>query len=775
MTATGGAREGQGAVRRLGSRYVLHEVLGQGTTGQVWRGARVSDGTPVAIKVLRRELADDPVIVERFLREWDLLATLDDPGLVAVRDLVNEPDTLALVMDLVEGPDLRAHLREFGPRPAREAVGITIGTLDALDRVHAAGIVHRDVKPENILIDTADPDRPVVRLTDFGIARMVGPHSRQTTGPVGTPLYMAPELGAGAPPTAAADVYAAGVVLYEILAGSPPFDSPNPVELLRAHREDEPELIQGVPAPLWDVLSRMLAKSPRQRPMSAAEAADELDEALAAVLRGGMASAGPAGLPIGPAAARPGRYATVAVAAHPHRGAVRTGTQRVLHPVGVGGAAALDSAALHTSALNTTGLDTSALNTTALGTSTILASAASGSGASGGAGESRANWNDMEHTQIAGSLPPATGRTGRGWESDAERTRIAGATGAGSTGGFGGGGGNRTGARAGWDDADAPTGLRPAVRVPARSGGPAADTNTVMSAVAPDQQPAPSSGGPGGPGGPRADRRRRTRIAAGAGLVVALVAGAGGWALASNGDANSSLSAATGTEVSLNPSVSTTGDPTSQAPGVIAIPGATHAGVVGQPGAHPVSTGANPANHAATTAPAAAATAASAATTAGSPPSPSPTDDGTAVVPNTEGTSVNAAVNTLAAAGFQGVDKKFDCYDTGAVDAVVRQSPKGVRVAKTTRISLQVQGNDCTVVPNVTGMTEAGAKNALSAKGFYWVNGACPQGYTSQVTAYTPTGRRPSGSTTITLTLNCTAPAPPPTTKPTAAKPTAAK
>ncbi len=184
-------------MRKLGSRY---ELLGQGTTGQVWRGVRVQDDAAVAIKALRRELADDPEIVDRFLREWDLLVELDSPGLVAVRDLVNEPGALAIVMDLVEGPDLRAHLREFGPRPAQEAVRLAIGTLWALDSVHSAGIVHRDVKPENILIDTSVPDRPIVRLTDFGIARVISTPSRvSATGPIGTPLYMAPELGTGAP------------------------------------------------------------------------------------------------------------------------------------------------------------------------------------------------------------------------------------------------------------------------------------------------------------------------------------------------------------------------------------------------------------------------------------------------------------------------------------------------------------------------------------------------------------------------------------------------
>ncbi|MCK9894674.1 serine/threonine-protein kinase [Frankia sp. AgB32] len=707
-------------MRKLGSRYVLHEVLGQGTTGQVWRAARVSDGAPVAIKVLRRELADDPQIVERFLREWDLLVDLDSPSLVAVRDLVREPDTLAIVMDLVDGPDLRAHLREFGPRPAEEAVGFAIGTLWALDSVHAAGIVHRDVKPENILIDPADPDRPIVRLTDFGIARVVGASPAHATGPVGTPLYMAPELGSGAPPTPAADVYSAGVVLYEVLAGSPPFDSTNPVELLRLHREEEPQPISGVPQPVWDVLARMLAKSPRARPTSAADAADELDEALTTAMRDAGAGTLGAHEQTAMIVTRRDREDAEMTGAHQRRTATRsaqapTGTQRVPRPVaaaaGVG---------------------------------------AAGVGAAGGA------WNDMEHTQVAGSLT-AVGTKSGGWSGGDEHTMIAPAAG---------------GGRADWS-ADAPTGMSPAVRVPARSGGPAADTNTVMSAIPASRQPGSGSAA-GGAGGSRGhDRRRRSRIAAGAGLVVALVAGAGGWALASGGGADSSLSAASTTGTSTDPSAVASSDGTGLglpgvATGVRPAPGP---GSTARPGAR---TTASPgsASAAPTSAPAA-------SPTAGSSPSPSPTDDGTAAVPNTEGSSFNAAVNTLQAAGFTNVTKTFDCYNAGAVDAVVKQSPNTGRAAKSTTIKLQIQGNDCKEVPNVTGMTESAAKSTLSGAGFLFVNGSCPSGYASSVVSYSPnTGRHPSGSTAVTLNLRCNAPAPttaPPTAAPTTAAPAAKK
>ena len=271
-------------MRTLGSRYVLHELLGQGTTGEVWRASRRDDGVDVAVKMLRPEFADDPVVVDRFLREWQILYDINSPELVRVLDLVNEPDALAIVMELVDGTDLREYLRHSAPLPVQQAVQIIVHVLWALDTVHGFGVVHRDVKPENVLLDERNGDGPAVRLTDFGIARMVDTLSRgraPLTGPIGTPLYMAPELGTGEAPTAALDIYSAGIVLYEMLAGAPPFDEANPTEMLRAHVEAEPLPIKGVPGPVWKVLAAMLEKSPAHRPPGAAQAARALEDALA--------------------------------------------------------------------------------------------------------------------------------------------------------------------------------------------------------------------------------------------------------------------------------------------------------------------------------------------------------------------------------------------------------------------------------------------------------------------------------------------------------------
>ncbi len=254
-------------MQKLGSGYVLHEPIGRGAFGQVWRGSTVDGDRPVAVKVLRGELADDPEVVARFVQERSVLLGFSDPHLVTVRDLVVEGDTLAIVMDLVNGVDLRVYLRERGKLELTAAVALTRQVLGALKTVHAAGVVHRDLKPANVLVDVTDPDDPQARLTDFGVARLAhGPSLTRLTGMIGTPMYMAPELAHREHAQPPADVYSAGIMLYELLAGNPPFSAPHPVALLRAHMEDAPEPIPGLPPALWDVIARMLAKAPADRP-----------------------------------------------------------------------------------------------------------------------------------------------------------------------------------------------------------------------------------------------------------------------------------------------------------------------------------------------------------------------------------------------------------------------------------------------------------------------------------------------------------------------------
>ena len=254
---------------RIGSHYLLHERIGQGGTGTVWRGEDTTSGEPRAIKVLKPEYARDPAAVARFVRERNALIALRHPSVVALHDMIAEGDTLALVMDLITGGDLDKFRRARGSTlDPQLAADLIAQACDALTAAHALGIVHRDLKPANILMDAGR-----VRLTDFGIARIGGEAAVTTTGMVlGTVSYMAPEALAGGAPAPACDVYAAGVTLYELLAGQPPFTGQAPV-VITGHLHHSPPRPDGVPEPLWQVIAACLAKDPAARPTAAQLAA----------------------------------------------------------------------------------------------------------------------------------------------------------------------------------------------------------------------------------------------------------------------------------------------------------------------------------------------------------------------------------------------------------------------------------------------------------------------------------------------------------------------
>ena len=279
-------------MRPVGSKYLLEEPLGRGATGTVWR-ARVRDESaeggmlpaPVAIKVLKEELAADPDVVMRFLRERSVLLRLIHPNIVRVRDLVVEGELLALVMDLVDGPDLNRYLREHGPLSPVAGALLMAQIADALAASHADGVVHRDLKPANVLMATvrdADPgrgdadrsaggpaggERMHPLLTDFGIARLAdSPGLTRTHEFVGTPAYVAPESAEGREQTSAVDIYGAGIMLFELLTGKPPFHGDGPLQILHAHLTQEPERPRNLPEPLWIVIQHCLRKDASQRP-----------------------------------------------------------------------------------------------------------------------------------------------------------------------------------------------------------------------------------------------------------------------------------------------------------------------------------------------------------------------------------------------------------------------------------------------------------------------------------------------------------------------------
>jgi serine/threonine-protein kinase len=282
-------------------RYRLDSRIATGGMGEVWRATDTALGREVAVKVLKSEYADDQLFRSRFETEARHAASLHHPGVASVYDvgesrLLGEADGSAvprpfLVMELVDGQPLSALLR--GGRPLDPAVvrDLLAQAADAIGAAHRAGIVHRDVKPANLLVT---PDRQI-KITDFGIARASDGLGLTGTGQVmGTPQYLSPEQARGGTATPASDVYSLGVVGFECLAGRRPFDAESPVATALAHLNDPvPDLPSSVPSDLAAVVRRAMAKDPAQRYADG--------DAFAAALRDPAAGAETAYVPVPPA------------------------------------------------------------------------------------------------------------------------------------------------------------------------------------------------------------------------------------------------------------------------------------------------------------------------------------------------------------------------------------------------------------------------------------------------------------------------------------------
>ncbi|MFE5895220.1 serine/threonine-protein kinase [Streptomyces sp. R11] len=268
--------------RKIGSRYTANQILGRGSAGTVWLGEGPEG--PVAIKLLREDLASDQELVGRFVQERTALLGLEHPNVVSVRDLVVDGNDLALVMDLVRGTDLRTRLDRERRLAPEAAVAIVADVADGLAAAHAAGVVHRDVKPENVLLDMQGPLGPggahPALLTDFGVAKLIdSPRRTRATKIIGTPDYLAPEIVEGLPPRAAVDIYALATVLYELLAGFTPFGGGHPGAVLRRHVTESVAPLPGIPDELWQLLVQCLAKAPASR-LRASELGARLRELL---------------------------------------------------------------------------------------------------------------------------------------------------------------------------------------------------------------------------------------------------------------------------------------------------------------------------------------------------------------------------------------------------------------------------------------------------------------------------------------------------------------
>jgi len=247
---------------RVGNAYRLTEPIGTGATGAVWRAVDVERGVEVAVKLLHDELMRQPKAITRFLQERSILQMLHHPNIVRVHDLLTVGDSLGLVMELVEGGSLRDLLRRERTLPPAQAATLLSEVAGALAEAHRNGVVHRDLKPDNVLLDHGS-----TRLTDFGIARLLGTAGITTSGAmVGTANYLAPEVIYGGKATTAVDVYALGVTLYELITGRPPYAGGPAWAVLRRHVERTPEPVAGMPPAAWRVITACMDRRPGRRP-----------------------------------------------------------------------------------------------------------------------------------------------------------------------------------------------------------------------------------------------------------------------------------------------------------------------------------------------------------------------------------------------------------------------------------------------------------------------------------------------------------------------------
>ncbi|WP_232211554.1 serine/threonine-protein kinase, partial [Nocardioides sp. CF8] len=273
-------------------RYALVSRLATGGMGEVWRGRDTTLDRPVAIKLLKAEYADDATFRRRFEGEAQHAASLHHPGIAGVFDFgeASPLDGSAtprpyLVMELVEGQPLSALLRPGAPMDVEVTRDLMTQTADALGAAHRAGIVHRDIKPGNLIVT---PDRQI-KVTDFGIARAADGMAITETGQVmGTPAYLSPEQAEGRSATAASDVYSLGCVAFECLAGRRPFTAETSVATAVAHvRQPVPALPSSVPADLAAVVTRALAKDPAARYADGSAFAAALRSPTSAAAAGG--------------------------------------------------------------------------------------------------------------------------------------------------------------------------------------------------------------------------------------------------------------------------------------------------------------------------------------------------------------------------------------------------------------------------------------------------------------------------------------------------------
>src|SRR5215471_7240663 len=259
--------------------YRIEGVAARSGMASIFRGTDIRNGRPVAIKVPHPEMEADPVLFERFQREEEIGTRMDHPGVMRVF-ADREHSTVYMVMEWVEGRLLRQILQEKKKLPIDRALRISLGVLDALAYIHSQGVVHRDLKPENIMVDADDK----IKLIDFGIAAKAGARRltfAKLSQVMGTPDYISPEQVKGKRGDARSDIYAMGVMLYEMLAGKTPFQGPNAFAIMNDRLLNNPvpprEVNPEITPELQEIIYRAIERDPKNRYATAREFAHDLE------------------------------------------------------------------------------------------------------------------------------------------------------------------------------------------------------------------------------------------------------------------------------------------------------------------------------------------------------------------------------------------------------------------------------------------------------------------------------------------------------------------
>ena len=265
----------------LVGRYRLERPIGAGGMGRVWAAHDTRLGRDVALKVQQFDPAGDRVAFERFQREAQSAAALQHPNVVTIFDSGTDGDTAFLVMELLPGPTLEAYVAERGPLSEREAVALAAAIASGLSAAHRAGVVHRDIKPTNLMFDA----RGGLKIVDFGIARLAQTAAARLTATktvIGSAPYLSPEQLTGRPADERSDLYALGCVMTTMLTGRPPFEGEHPLALVHQHVNAAPPQLSerrpGINPALEALVAQLLSKSPQDRPQSALAVHDRLRE-----------------------------------------------------------------------------------------------------------------------------------------------------------------------------------------------------------------------------------------------------------------------------------------------------------------------------------------------------------------------------------------------------------------------------------------------------------------------------------------------------------------